>query len=318
MVDLGELRERCAREVARRAVAGQPGAYAQERGGPPTLYGTTAAVNVYAILGLPVTAAQREAWLAVILRHQDASGRFAATGPAHALCMALQALNLLAAPIPPNVAPLAPRDPAALPAWLAAHDWGSTHKELWGSTGPLLATGLVSPAWTAAFTGALAARLDPAAPSATWCRPDDPPWKVISCLYHVLEAFDAGALPYPQPDLLLDRLLGLDWPAQRATARQTTCTDGDWAWLLAELGKLRPARWPAACAAIRAVSAQRAAAWTAGAVDLAALSTHDLFCHLWVTAAFQRLVREDCPGPCLRDTQNEAALLRLGRLGEAT
>mgnify|MGYP006301324329 CR=1 len=296
-MDLLELREAVAAELA------------QRRG--DALYDLTGEVHCRASLGLPL--GDRQAWAERIIAHRDERGGFdGGDGPGHALHMVLGALNLLGVPIPPDLGPLAPTDPTALREWLAHHDWQSTHKELCGQTIPLLASGRVGAAWIAAFTDEITARLDPVDPRRTWCEPDDPPWRVISCVYHVLSAFDAGRLPYPNPDLLIDRLLGLRWDRAADDEHRTVCTDGDWALLLLRLIEHRPAIARDAIAAIRRVSARRVRQWYERRDELFAVSNHHLFCYLWVTAVFQSAVREHYHGGlAIWDTLNEPALYRM-------
>jgi hypothetical protein len=313
VLDMAELKRAVTAELARRRGPGADFRCARERGGPETLYGLTGAVNIHAALGLSLGDRRARADAAAsILAWRQADGLFDdGSGPGHALHMVLGALNLLAEPVPPDLGPLAPLAVAALPAWLARHDWRSTHKELCGQTIPLLASGRVDAEWTALFVRGIAARLDPAQPLATWCAADDPPWRVISCLYHVLSAFDAGRLPYPRPERLARRLLDLHWDDAPDSAPRTVCTDGDWAWLLLRLCERLPRHAPAALRAIRRVSARRVRQWQANREAALALDTHHLYCFLWVTAVFQSCVRDHYSGGVLRDTLNDPALFRL-------
>jgi len=312
-VNVAELRTLMADELACRRIADREDSFADARGGPETLYGLIGAVHVRAALGLPLgTRALRAGWAQRILGYRDAAGHFSgAESAGHAVHMALGALNLLGEPIPRDIGPLAPTDPAALAEWLERHDWESTHKDLCGQTIPLLASGRVSAAWTEVFVRHLADRLRPASPLATWCRPDAPPWQVISSLYHVLSAFDAGRLPYPQPELLMGRLRELRWESAPESAHRTICTDSDWAWMLLRLCEQVPRHLEAVMPAIRQVSARRVAAWHAGGMALARTSTFHLYCFLWGTAVFQSCVREHFTGGYLRDTLNDPALFRL-------
>ncbi len=312
-LEMAALRDAVGAELARRRCDRQAPSYGDVRGGDETLYGLAAAVNICSSLGLPVgDRAMREAWAKRILSHRDAEGRFVGSGePGHALHMALGALNLLGEPIPPDVAPLAPVDAAALPAWLDRHDWSSTHKELCGQTIPLLASGRVDEAWIKAFIRGVSMRVSTDRPLETWCRPDDPRWRVISCTYHVLSAFDAGRLCYPQPELLLDRLLGLHWDKAPDGEFRTVCTDGDWAHMLLRLAEQIPGAAEPVLAAIRRVSARRVRGWQEHPEKVLALDTHHLYCYLWVTGVFQSCVRDHYRGGYVRDTLNDPALFRL-------
>jgi len=311
-LDIDALRQAMATELdSRRCGAGF--SYAEVRGGAETLYGITGAVNILSALGLPLGDRDRRRDAAArILRYQDAGGRFhGSDGPGHAALMVVGALNLLGEPVPANLAPLAPTDPAALVDWLDHLDWTSTHKELCGQTIPLLASDRVGPDWVAAFVRGIAQRLDPARPLETWCSADAPPWRAISCIYHVLAAFDAGRLPYPQPEWLLRRLLDLRWDDAGDDEQRTCCTDGDWALLLLRLCETVPDGFVPSMAAIRRVSARRVRNWHAHRDTILSLSTHHLWCYLWVTAVFQATVRDHYAGGVVIDTLNDPALHRL-------
>jgi len=312
-LQIGELKQAVAAELDLRRCAAGGFSYAAQRSGPETLYGLTGAVNCMAALGLPLgDRSQRREAAARIVRYQAADGTFdGGVGPGHALHMVVGALNLLGEPVPPTIAPLAPTDPVALVDWLDRHDWTSTHKEFCGQTIPLLAGGRVGPEWIAAFVHGVESRLDPARPQATWCEADAAPWRVISCCYHVLSAFDAGRIPYPQPERLMRRLLDLRWETVDDDVSRTVCTDGDWALLLLRLCDLLPSHFETAMAAIRRVSARRVHDWHADRAAILAHDTHHLYCYLWVTAVFQACVREHYAGGVVIDTLNDPMLFRI-------
>jgi len=312
-LDVSDLREAFAEELKRRRFAAGPGCYANERDGEEALYGLTGAVNVCAALGLPLgDRAARKEWARRILAHRHKNGHFeGGSGPGHALHMVVGALNLLGEPIPADIGPLAPTDPKALTAWLDGLDWTTTHKAFCGETIPLLASGRVSDAWREAFVRKVAGRLNPDRPRETWCKADAAPWRVISCTYHVLSAFDAGRIPYPESDLLLRRLLGLRWEKGEDDVHRTICTDGDWALLLLRLRNQRPAESERIMQAIRTVSARRVRAWRADPEAVLSNSTHNLYCYLWVTAVFQSCVRDHYRGGFVKDTLNDPFLYRL-------
>lgn len=313
VVRIDELLQAMASELERRRCGGEGFSYAGERGGAETLYGITGAVNILAALGLPLgDRGRRQDAATRILSYQDAAGCFAGSdGPGHGVHMVVGALNLLGEPVPANIAPLAPTDPTALTAWLDRHDWTGTHKELCGQTIPLLASGRIEPAWVAAFVRGVEQRLDPARPLETWCTADAPPWRVISCIYHVLSAFDAGRLPYPQPERLLRRLLDLRWDEAADAEPRTVCTDGDWALLLLRLCDAVPDSFVPTMAAIRRVSARRVCDWHVNREAILSGSTHHLYCYLWVTAVFQAAVRDHFAGGVVLDTLNNPAIFRL-------
>jgi len=314
-IDTREMRTLFLEELGSRRCEGDAHGYSDSPGGSASLYGTTAAVNIMAILGGDLgSPSERRAWADWILAYQGADGCFAGSG-GHAACMAVQALNLLGIDPPERLAPLAPSGAGELGNWLNSLDWSSTHKELWGQTAPLLATGLVDGEWVANLVDGISSRIHPDNPAETWCSADAKPWRVISCIYHVLMVFDAACIPYPFPDMLLHRLLSLNWDQVPDLETRTVCTDGDWAWNLVELSKLGPERFSEVMQQIRRVSNRRVRIWQEARDEVFRLSTHELYCFLWVTAAFQRCVREDFFGPCLRDTLNDPSLFRLvGRL----
>lgn len=312
-LDIAELKAVMAAELEKRRCSGHPFSYAAGRGGPEALYGLTGAVNVLEAIGrLPADASLRRRAAARILGWRRADGFFdGGSGPGHAAHMIIGAINMLGQPVPADIGPLAPLDPARLPGWLARHDWQSTHKELCGQTIPLLAGERVGAEWRAVFSGEIAARLDPARPLETWCAAATPACFVISCIFHVLSAFDAGRLPYPRPAMLAARLFDLNWEAAPDSEKRTFCTDGDWALLLLALARQEPSLAGRALSAVHLVSARRVRDWYRQREAILEASTHDLYCYLWSTAVFQDCVREHYPGGYLRDTFNDPALFRV-------
>lgn len=265
-----------------------------------TLYGTCGAIHVRAALGLP------QIPMPAIAAWQQDDGTFddgQTSGPAHALCIAISAMHLSGQPLPGQVAPLAPTGVEALGAWLDGLDWSTTHKDFWGAVTPVLASGIVGEAWTSTLVAWLSER--------TWCRADDPPWRVISGIYHVASALDAGCVPYPRPQELFDRLMALEWDRAGDEVRRTDCTDGDWAWLLLRLAEMCPGRWEDVMAAIRRVSARRVAQWQADLKSVLDRPTFFIYCALWGTALFQHTCREHFTGPFMRDTLNDPSLFRI-------
>lgn len=287
--------------------------YAEQRGGKETLYGLTGAVYCMSTLGISYgnrrlrqNAADR------LLSYQGRDGKFrGGYSPAHAAHMVIGSLNLLGQPVPPHIAPLAPTDPAVLAGWLELHDWSSTHKDLCAQVIPLLASGLVGVEWVNIFTNAIAGRLDPSRPLGTWCEADAPRFRVISCIYHVLSAFDAGLLPYPEPEWLIRRLLDLRWDLVDETVERTVCTDGDWAILLLRLCEILPDYYVQVHEAILRVSARRVREWHYNRSRVLELNTHHLFCYLWGTAVFQAVVRDHYTGGVVIDPLNDPSLYRL-------
>jgi len=312
-LDIGRLKASVVKELERRRFAKGPGCYADTRGGKETLYGLTGAANIYAALGLPFgSRSARHQWAQRILVHRKEDGSFdGGHGPGHALHMVLAALHILGEPIPEDLGPLAPTDPAALPGWLDRHDWTSTHKEFCGQTIPLLASGRVTQKWRNVLAKEVGGRLNPDRPLETWCRPNEKPWRVISCAYHVLSAFDAGRMPYPHPKVLLRRLLGLRWEAAADDVRRTVCTDGDWALMLLHLRNQLAGESERIMKAIRKVSARRVRDWSKNRESVLSDTTHNIYCYLWVTAVFQSYVRDQYTGMPIKDTLNAPELFRL-------
>ncbi len=312
-LDVRELKEAMGGELVKRHCPGGGFSYSRIRGGKEELYGITGAINVMGVLGLPLgdRSARHEA-AARIMAWRGMNGLFNdGSGPGHAAHMIIGALNILGEPVPADIAPLAPADPDELSAWLDNHDWRSTHKDLCGPAIPMLASGRVGPAWIDAFTSGISKRVDPCRPLETWCAADASPWCVISCIYHVFSAFDAGRLPYPHQELVMRRLLDLCWEDADDTVYRTICTDGDWAWLLLRLIERLPRHAERAMTAIRRVSARRVAAWVADRESILSECTHALYCYLWSTSVFQSCARDHYDGGYVRDTLNDPALFRL-------
>ena len=111
--------------------------------------------------------------------------------------------------------------------------------------------------------------------------------------------------------MLLRRLLNLRWDEAGDDEPRTFCTDGDWALLLLRLCEAVPDSFVPAMAAIRRVSARRVRNWCTNRDTILSVSTHHLWCHLWVTAVFQAAVRDHYAGGVVIDTLNDPALHRL-------
>ncbi len=312
-LNIEQLRRAMAGELERRCCEGAIFSYGSLPGGPETLYGLTGAVNVIASLGLPLgDRTVRTQAAARILSWRNEQGLFdTGFGPGHAAHMVIGALNLLGEPVPSDMAPLAPLDTGELSDWLARHDWDSTHKELCGPAISILASGFAKEDWIEVFVRGVTARLDGTRPLETWCDAGAPPWRVISCLFHVLSIFDTGRIPYPEPELLIKRLLDLKWEEAPDREQRTFCTDADWAWMLLRLVEHRPRIAETALGAIRKVSARRVRAWHDDPQAVLSADTHHLYCYLWSTAVFQSCVRRDYTGGYLRDTFNDPSLFRL-------
>lgn len=266
------------------------------------MYATCGAIHVRAALGLPQVDMPR------IATWQRADGVFddgQTSGSAHALCVALSAMNLTGEVIPDHVAPLAPVEVDALVPWLETLDWSTTHKDLWGAVTPVLASGLVDATWTRTLIDWLANK--------PWWNDGDAPWRVISTIYHIASALDAGCIAYPNADALLEKVLSLQWDRVDDGVNRTDCTDGDWAWMLLRLSEMRPGYHGDIMAAIRRVAQRRVAQWHDEPEAMLAKPTFFIWCVLWGTAVFQGVCRDHFEGGWVRDTLNAPALYRGAR-----
>ncbi len=312
-LNIAALKRAIIRELEARRFADSPGCFANQRGDTETLYGLTGAVCIHAVLGVSMGERNaREQWAQRILALRGADGFFVGdAGAGHGIQMVICALNLLGEPLPAKIGPLAPYNSGDLTKWLDTLDWSSTHKEFLGQTIPLLAAGCVTQDWVDTFVKDVSARISARRPMEIWCKADDPAWRVISCMYHVLAAFDAGSIPYPYPKLLIGRLLDTHWEDASYETTRTACTDGDWAWMLMRLCEQCPEYFNAAINAVRKVSGRRITFMHEHPEAWLRESTHNIYCHLWVTAVFQSLIREHYRGNYLWDTLNSPALYRI-------
>lgn len=292
-----------------------PYAFSDYPGGPPTLLATTGAANIYAILGVDFGGfEERASWADYIASFGVENLRLSGLpDPEHALCMSIQAFNLLGC-VPSLPSGCFTSDQTKhVESLVAEHDWTSTHKALWGKVAPLLASGLVSADWRAQLYKGIEQRLwDEKREHVTFGLPRKAPeWKTISVLYHLALIYDAARDRYPFPRDMIRRLLDLDWPASRKKVRSTFCSDADWAWLLTVLAQQNPELFLQVRKDIRRVAAARAQEWNAGVMEFSIISTHHLYCFLWSTARFQDLCREFFEGQFLPDTLNWPCLFRV-------
>jgi hypothetical protein len=308
-----ELREAFGAAIAARRVQGEPGGNTGIVAQDDALLNLAGAVRAEAALGIPLgDETERRHRADQVLAFQRADGAFGDGELAgHKNCIALAALHLLGSPPPKRLAPLAPVAIDALDQWIEGLPWDSTHKRFWGEVSPVLASGLVGPDWCQRFMAGVTRRLDHHDSRATWCRPDDPSWRVISCIYHVVSAFDAGGLPYPEPERLRDRLLELRWDEAGDHEHRTFCTDGDWAWCLLRLAEQVPMNHGEVMRAIRNVSARRIKRWRADPQKVLAEPTRHFANHLWAEALFRNTIRDHYTGPPMVDVLNAPWLLRL-------
>jgi hypothetical protein len=316
LFDTRELRPIILSELEQRRRSPAPGDYAYQRTGDAhLLYGVTGAANLYAEWGVDSGGwSARQAWCDRINAFQTPDGAYqCVSGPEHAAAMALAALNLLGGHPARPIRHLAPLRAGDLDGWLNRMDWAhGTHKEFCCGVSPLLASGLVDAEWIATLRCNVENRLDPAHPDSLWMPPGDlPPWRVISCLYHVLSGYDAGGMPYPCPDRIWDRLMALDYPKTRNADPRTYCTDFDYAWMLIQLCRQRPEGFADLLRCAAAVLDLMAAEWHEDRDRLLAGTTHELYCHGIGWAVYQALLPDRFAGPPLRDTLNAPWLYRL-------
>lgn len=311
-INVWDLSRALMAELEARRVSHTAHAYSDFRDGEASLYAASAAANIVAQLGVPLGDWQnRKTWADHIATMQRARGDLGTESGAHATCMAIQALNILGASVDASFGTFAPRDRNGLDAFVAEQDWRSTHKQLWGTTAPLIAGHLVDAEWVRACLSLIERRVSSAPGREFWHPASASPHTKISCTFHILQIYDAASAPYPFSDRLMHMLLSLDWPDVRHLAQKTYCTDADWAWMLSGLAQLRPEYYRRVRRVIREVSHQRVGEWNGGFVKLREMSTHHIHCFLWSTALFQNLDRESFTGPRLLDTMNEPSLFRI-------
>ncbi len=301
-INTSDVASRVLSELEQRRCANGEFSYAGERDGKESLPGIAMAIRILAVLGaMPADREARSRGAAKIRSYCDADGHFIAgegaeQGPAYAFGIACKALTALGAAIPDGIAaPRAPDDPAELMAWLDRHDWNSTHKNLCRHIKTEQGD---NREWTEVFCNTVASRLSPDRPLETWCAADAPPWKVISCIFHMLTLFDRLALPYAQPEMLFRRLLDLKWESVPDTVPRTICTDFDVLWLLIRFAELYfPASMETVVTSIRQISERRVREWNENpGQDLARRTTHEIWCFLISTDTFQFYARDHFTG----------------------
>lgn len=311
-----ELRNAMREELEGRRLSDEPGDYAYGRDANEwPLYGVTGAANLFAELGFDFGAfADRQAWCDRINSFQAADGAYhCVSGPEHGAAMAILALNILGGRPARPVRHLAPLHAGDLEAWLDAMDWeGSTHKEFCCAVSPLLASGFCGEDWVRTMRRNVGGRLAPARPMQVWSRPgEDVPWRVVSCIYHVLTAYDAAYLPYPRPEMIWNRLAALDYERTRNDFRRTFCTDFDYAWVLDRLCRQMPEKSGEAQRRCEAVFGLMVQEWHDDRERMLGASTHELYCQCIGWAVYQNLLPGKFSGPPLQDTLNAPHLYRL-------
>jgi hypothetical protein len=310
-----KLKETLAAELETRRVSSGAGDFRHSRrGNEIPLYGVTGAANVHAILGIGMGGWRRKAeWAERINSFQRTDGSFTSpSGLEHAASMSILALNILGHEPSRPVKDLAPADSAKLLKWLKKLNWTGTHKDFCGGVIPVLASGLADEKWTETLKNHVSGRISPENPAAIWCSPEDEPWRVISCVYHITSGLDAGLIPYPHPELIWESLRGLNYESVRDDVHRTACTDFDYIFVMGRLTRQLPGHFADYIRSCRAIFQKRLSEWTEKKERLFEnYSTHDLFCYLTGWALLQAELPELFTGPSMTDTQNAAWLYRL-------
>lgn len=315
-MDTTDLRRIIGRELESRRLSPAPGDYAYTRNGREhQLYGVIGAANLHAALGFDFGGLEaRRAWCDRVNAFQEEDGTFTCvSGPEHGAAMAILALNILGGRPARPVRHLAPLDAAALPAWLNRMDWDrSTHKAFCCAVRPVLASGFCDAHWMETLRENVESRIHPERPRQVWSGSDrDPPWRVISCLYHVLSGYDAAFIPYPMPALLWDRLSAIQYETTRNDHRRTACTDFDYAWMLTRLCHQMPEHFVDAHRRCHAVLDLMIGEWHDARDRMLSATTLELYCQCIGWAVYQRLLPGRFTGPALQDTLNAPWLYRL-------
>lgn len=142
-------------------------------------------------------------------------------------------------------------------AWIGS----GTHKDFHGGVAPIRASGLHDAGWIERLRELVENRFSTECSQSRWCKEADQPWRVISCLYHVLSAYDAAYLPYPWPEKVWARLIRLDYGCRRDELSRTSCTDFDYIHLLYRLTHQMPDRFGECLIECRSVFHHRREEW---------------------------------------------------------
>jgi SAM-dependent methyltransferase len=310
-LDTAELITSVIDELAMRRSSTNRYTFLNKREGKPDNYGTTGAINCFAILGISLgDQDERIRWARAVRSFQGKDGKFPGDCAEHSLAMAIQALNLLGEQLPHNLYPLAPLEVCELEKWLCNIDWTSTHKKLWGGSMPIVASNLGSEDWQDMLWKAYDTFMEDLINKMNEFSNEEP-WKYISKAYHVLSLYDAAGRDYPIPNVLAKTLIDIEWPKNRTKSHSTICTDGDWAYMLMQTCKQATDFYGIAVSQIKNVSNQRILEWNNNIISLKEISTHHIYCHLWVTAFFQSVHKQGYHGPVMWDTLNHHSLFRI-------
>lgn len=310
-----EIRRVLWSELEQRRRSPAAGDYANNRGGKEAvLYGVTGAANLYAELGFDMgDFTSRRIWAERINAFQSPDGIFSSPSvPQHATAMAVEALNLLGGRPANPVRGLAPGRTEALPVWLESLDWSGTHKDFWGGAVVILASGLHDAGWIERLRELVENRFSTERFRPLWCGENDPPARIISCIYHVLSAYDGAYLPYPWPEKLWARLMDLDYSRRRNEIARTICTDFDYIHLLYRLAHQMPDRFEKCLTECRLVFRHRREEWNDNREKiLAGASTHDLYCYVIGWVLLQKILPDHFEGQGLYDTLNVPWVFRI-------
>ncbi|MDD5596630.1 MAG: hypothetical protein PHV82_01715 [Victivallaceae bacterium] len=314
VLHISQLKQEFVPERDRRRFSKAAGDFSHKRDKTVSPYGCTGAANIYAEMGFDFDGWEcRRKWAERINSFQNADGSFISpSGTEHAAATAISALNLLGFSPGRPVRNLAPIRNEKLLDWLEKLDWKGTHKDFCSAVAPVLASWVCDADWLDSLRNYVDGLVSPEKPLELWCSSDDPPWRVISCIYHITSGYDAAFLPYPYPGLLWKRLIDLNYENLRDKVSRTICTDFDFIHILYRLVHQLPERFEEFLAICRVLFLKRYAEWFERREELFnECSTHDLFCYLIGWAVLQRVIPEQFTGPCIYDTQNSPWLYRL-------
>jgi hypothetical protein len=313
--DVNKLKSAIVKEMENRRVSREPGEYSYYRhSNPNPLSSATGAVKLHAALGIPIEDWRvRISWAERINSFQETNGTFdTSSGKQHAAGEAIAALNILGGVPGRPVRHLAPFQADKIKCWLKSLDWSGTHKDFCAGVAPVIASGLHSPEWTEHLTGYIRGLVSPENPLLVWCVEKDDPWRVISCIYHVTHGLDAGFIPYPFPELIWDRLAGLDYENRREDLDRTVCTDFDYMFILSRIAHQMPGKFAEFISRCTVLFDKLLEEWS-GKKDelLSRWSTHELACYLVGWSILQRALPGRFSGPVIYDIQNAPWLYRL-------
>lgn len=313
--DVNELKSWVWKELETRRLSSEPGDYSYHRSNNSVpLYSATGSAKICAALGIGLgDCLTRERWIEHINYFQNRDGSFVSpSGNQHAAGEAIVALNILGGKPAHPVKHLAPLDSGKIKDWLESLDWNGTHKDFCAGVAPIIASGFYDRKWFRILYKYITDIVTTEKPVMPWCSEEDPPWRVISCIYHITHGLDAGFIPYPFPEIIWQRLSELDYENVRDSLRRTVCTDFDYMFVLSRLVHQLPDKMHEFLERCRLLSVKMIAEWSTKREELLAdFSTHDLACYLVGWSILQRALPGLFAGPVIYDIQNAPWLYRL-------